>query len=80
MGPFTADRLVHQSYASKLSRIASKDEASGGEALERTWVSERNFKVWLHQDRDWNIKPDRNLTLSSPAMSIFGERPKKLAV
>ena len=45
------------------SRVTGKDLASGWEALERTWVAERNFKVWPHPYRDWNTRPGRNLTL-----------------
>lgn len=62
------------------SRVTGKDLASGQEALERTWVAERNFKVWPYQYRDGNTRPARNLPLSSPALRAFGEQAQKFAL
>lgn len=56
---------------------AGNDLVWGQEALERTWVADRNFEVWPHQDRDWNTRPGRNLTLSWAAMSSLGEQTRK---
>lgn len=56
---------------------AGNDLIWGQEALERTWVADRNFEVWPHQDRDWNTRPGRNLTLSWAAMSPLGEQTRK---
>ena len=76
----TDDGLAHQGYPWKL-------KGSQG----RTWLLARGLRrepgSWRgilrcgHCRRQtWNMRPGRHLTLSSPAMSTFGEQAEKFAL
>lgn len=59
------------------TRIAEKGLASSQEALDRTWASEKNLKVWLQQDRARDTRPGSNFTSSSSATSVSGEQVRQ---